>query len=134
MTCSDSDRVLLGIGAGCSLACFDEWDKIRVGPAKWEAVVSTMGNLGFGFAPVFWGFMAAFSEFFCALFLAIGLFFRPAAALLAFTMFVAVVKHVNGVPGDFIQGLKEGSHALELLAVFAALFLSGPGRFKMSKY
>jgi len=50
------------------------------GPEKWQVLGGAMGYLGINFLPTFWGFMAAFSEFFGALFLILGLFFKPACS------------------------------------------------------
>ena len=88
-----------------------------------------MKILGITFAPVFWGFMAAFTEFFGSILLMLGALFRPAAALLAFNMFVAMLLHVN-LPADHqMAGWWHASHALELVIVYVGLILTGPGRY-----
>lgn len=91
-----------------------------------------MKNVGVAFAPVVWGFMAAFAEFFCSILLILGVLFRPAALLLAFTMFVAALMHLN-LPADHPEfGLKGASNAIELLCIYLGLFFAGPGRFAFS--
>lgn len=130
---SDLGLLVVRAGTGLSLLLFHGWGKLSGGPETWEKVGGSMENLGITFLPVFWGFMAAMSEFFFALLLVLGLFFRPAAALLAFTMFVAVVRHLSLPPDAAGAGWKGASHALELCAVFTGLFILGPGRFALSR-
>jgi putative oxidoreductase len=82
-----------------------------------------------GFAPVFWGFMGAFAEFFCSILLILGVLFRPAALMLAFAMFVAMLMHLSLPPENPASGLTKGSHAMELMIIYVGLFLTGPGRY-----
>ncbi|HZF99531.1 MAG TPA: DoxX family protein [Chitinophagales bacterium] len=72
--------------------------------------------------------LAAFAEFVCALLVVLGLFHRAALLPLIVTMLVAVF----GAHGDDPFG--KGENALVYLAVFAALFLTGPGRFSVDHY
>jgi putative oxidoreductase len=66
--------------------------------------------------------MVVFAEFFCALFLILGLFTRLACIPLIITMAVALFKaHHGDVFGD-------GSHAALYLGGFLALLLLGPGK------
>lgn len=117
-------RAVIGI---CMIA-FHGLPKLIGGPDKWEKIGLSMGNLGINFLPTFWGFAAAIAETVCALFLIIGLWTRPNAVLLAFTMLIAATSHL--IQGD---GLNIASHAIELLAVCIALFLMGPGRYSIDK-
>ncbi len=98
--------------------------KIAGGPERWEGVGGAMGTVGLGFAPVFWGFMASLSEFAGGILLVLGLFTRPAAALLAFTMLIATIMHIS--VGDPIGTVL---HPLKGLVVFVALLYSGPGKW-----
>lgn len=66
--------------------------------------------------------LVVFAEFFCALFIIIGLFTRLAAIPLIIVMCVALFKAHNA---DFIG---EGEKAFLYLAAFVALVLVGPGR------
>jgi putative oxidoreductase len=70
-------------------------------------------------------YLAKGTEFFGGLLLAIGLFTRPAAALLIVTMAVAVF----GAHGSTI--LTEGQPALLFLLLFGAFFCAGPGRWSV---
>ena len=67
--------------------------------------------------------MAAFSEFFGGILLIIGLLTRPAAALLAFTMIVAIFSHINADEGF--------SSPLEMLIVMVAIIILGPGKYSL---
>lgn len=125
----DFGLLVLRLGIGASMALFHGYGKIIGGPEAWVQYGQSMQRFGIDFFPVFWGFMAGFSEFFCSIFIALGLFFRPATLLLAFTMFVAATYHL-GLPADAPNsGFSGASHALEVLTVSIALFFSGPGRY-----
>jgi putative oxidoreductase len=130
----DKDVALLVIrlGIGFSMAAFHGYGKISGGPEMWERVGGAMAVLGIGFAPVLWGFLAAVAEFVCSILLILGALFRPAAAMLAFTMFVAVMRHLSLPPESPNSGWNGASHALELLCVYVGLLLAGPGRYAFS--
>ncbi|MDH3196602.1 MAG: DoxX family protein [Candidatus Krumholzibacteria bacterium] len=124
--------LLLRVGIGLSLLAAHGYDKITGGPDLWAGVGANMKNLGIGFWPTLWGFMAAVSEFGASILLMLGVLFRPAAAMLAFTMFVAILTHMN-MPADApAAGLKGASHAFELFCVYIALILTGPGKYAFS--
>ena len=127
----DLGLLVIRIGIGLSMALFHGYAKIAGGPAVWERLGENMERFGIPFAPAFWGFMAAFSEFGGSILLILGLFFRPAAALLAITMLVAATRHLSLPEGEPGAGWKGASHALELLAVYVGLLLAGPGRFAL---
>lgn len=97
-------------------------------PDKWPKLGKAMATFGIEVFPTFWGFMAAFSEFFGGLAFALGLFFLPASALLAFTMVVAAAMHLN--KGDGVGG---ASHAIEAASLFAGMMLIGPGRLTLDR-
>jgi putative oxidoreductase len=103
--------------------------KLMGGPELWAKLGGAMGNLGITFAPTFWGFMAAVAEGVGGLFLLLGLAFRPAAALMAFTMLVAMMHHISA--GDSF--LHQSSRPLELMFVFLALALTGPGPISLDR-
>ncbi|MFQ5510676.1 MAG: DoxX family protein [Candidatus Krumholzibacteriia bacterium] len=125
----DIGLLIVRLGVGFSIAVFHGYGKITGGPDLWTGIGSHMSNLGITFAPAVWGFMAASAEFFGSILLILGVLFRPAAAFLAFVMFVAALRHLN-LPADSpVAGWKGASHALELLAVYVALFFTGPGRY-----
>ncbi len=125
----DVGLLVLRLVIGLSMLGFHGWDKLVGGPELWAQIGGSMGNLGISFAPTFWGFLAAFAEAIGSLLLVLGVLFRPAAAMLAFTMVVAVVVHVKMPPESPNAGWLGASHALELLGVYVALLLTGAGRY-----
>ncbi len=100
--------------------------KLLGGPARWHALGEAMGAFGVHFAPAFWGFMAMASELGGGVLLATGVLFRPACALMAFTMLVAVSHHFGRG-----EGFAEASHAMEAGVVFLSLLLIGPGPWRL---
>lgn len=72
---------------------------------------------------------AGSAEFFGAIFLALGLFFRPAALVMAFTMFVASYVHL---PAGFAapKGLE---YPLTLAIALLTLAFTGSGRFALGR-
>ena len=122
----DIGLLVIRLGMGASFVVHG-WPKLVGGPEKWAKLGKTMEVFGVDVLPAFWGFMAAVSETFGGLLLAVGLLFRPAAALLLATMIVAVAVHVDG--GDGFGGY---SHAMEAGVVFLGLLLAGPGGFRVS--
>ena len=124
----DLGLLVLRLCIGFSMAFFHGYEKLVGGPERWVKTGASMQNLGIEFLPVFFGFMAAFSEFFCSIFIMAGIFFRPATFFLAATMIVAAVFHLSLPETSPAAGWSGASHALELLAVYVALMISGPGR------
>ena len=127
----DVALLIIRLVIGGSLATFHGWGKISGGPEMWKNIGEAMGNLGIHFLPVFWGFMAGFAEFGCSILFAVGLFFRPAAFLLAFNMLIAVISHLSRPAGERGAGWEGASHALELMSVYVGMMLIGPGKFAL---
>lgn len=123
----DLGLLILRIGLGI-MFLWHGAPKLAGGPEKWEKIGMAMASTGINAIPVFWGFIASFTEFFGAICLISGLMFRPACALLAITMAVAASMHLG--KGD---GLKGASHAIEDGIVFLSLMLIGPGRYSIDK-
>jgi len=98
--------------------------KLTGGPEMWTQIGGSMSLLGINFAPTFWGFMAAFAESIGGILFALGLFFRPATLLLSGTMIVALVVHFSQGDSFMVYG-----HALDLLIVFVATLITGPGKY-----
>lgn len=124
----DYGLLILRVGLGI-MFLYHGVPKLLGGPGVWEKLGGAMGNLGISFAPTLWGLMAALAEAGGGLALAAGFLFRPACALLTFTMFVAALKHLS-TPGE---GLFAASHAIEVGIVFLSLILIGPGRFSLDE-
>lgn len=128
----DLGLLLVRLGVGSSMAIFHGYGKITAGVEKWSSIGGSMANLNVGFYPVFWGFMAGFAEFVCSILLVIGILFRPAAFLLAFTMFVAAMNHLSRPAGEPGAGWSAASHALELMSVYLCLMFTGPGKYSFT--
>jgi putative oxidoreductase len=101
--------------------------KLFGGPEYWENIGNTgMGNLGIHFFPVFWGFMAGFTEFFGGLCIALGLFTVPFSILLVINLIVATNSHfAQG------EGLAAASHAIEAAFLFLGFIFMGPGKYSL---
>lgn len=102
--------------------------KMMAGSETWGQIGGAMANIGINFLPEFWGFMAAFSELFGGIFLLLGLLFRPANALLAFTMLIAAVMHFKS--GDGFGGW---AHPIESAILFISLIFIGPGIYSLDE-
>ena len=98
------------------------------GMERWEQLGGAMAVFGIAIAPVFWGFLAAFSEFVGGMAVAAGLFFRPVCVLLLVTLIVAAAFHLDR--GD---GLGGASHAIEMAVVFFSFLFLGPGRLSLDE-
>jgi putative oxidoreductase len=124
----DVGLLLARLGLGASFAIDHGWGKLYGGPDAWMRLGGAMEAFGITFLPVVWGFLAAFAEFFGAILLAVGLFFRPAAFMLAFTMFVAAFLHM------FVRADGGYGHALDAMIMFLALMITGPGRLAVRQF
>ncbi len=124
----DLGLLILRVVVGVTMFAFHGLPKMMGGPDLWGKIGSSMGNLGIHFLPSFWGFSAALVETVGAILVILGLWSRPASLLLAFTMVIAMVSHLMN--GD---GLSQASHALELCAIFLAIFFTGPGKYSIDK-
>ena len=58
----------------------------------------------------------------------LGVYFRLAAFMLAFTMLVAVSAHLRMPADSPMAGWHGASHAMAYLSVYVALLVSGPGK------
>lgn len=122
---SDYGILIIRVGIGI-MFILHGYPKLIGGTEMWAKIGISMSNIGITFAPTFWGFMASLAEFGGGLCLIIGFIFRPALAMLIFTMFIAALMHYKN--GD---GLMGSSHAIESAIVFIGLFVSGPGKYAL---
>lgn len=126
---ADFGMLLLRLGVGLIFIFIHGLGKITAGPVMWKKLGGSMSNFGINFLPEFWGFMAAFTEFFVPMFIILGLLFRPAAFLLAFNMIVATTVHLKNLdPWGKI------AYPMMLVILFISMFLIGPGKFSISEY
>jgi len=100
--------------------------KIQAGPEMWAQIGGAMSNLGITFAPVFWGFLASLSEFGGGILIFLGLFTRPAAAFMAFTMFIATISHLTARDPWYVV-----MNPIEMFAVFIAIIFLGAGKYSI---
>lgn len=100
--------------------------KIFGGPEKWEQLGGSMEMLGIGFGYTVWGFLAGLAEFGGGICLILGLFTRPAAALLLATMLVAATRHIMND-----DGFVAISHPIEAAVVFLAILIAGAGQMSL---
>ena len=117
--------IRIGLGA---MFIYHGVPKLAGGPEHWEKIGSAMKAVGIGFAPAFWGFMAAATETFGGLLLVIGLAFRPVCVLLVINLMVAALMHLG--KGDGLQG---AAHAIEDAIMFLGLLFIGPGVYSIDK-
>lgn len=123
----DTGLLLLRVGIGLMFV-YHGWPKISGGLETWTKLGAAMQFMGVGFAPTFWGFMAALTEFGGGLALILGLLTRPVGAIMAFNMLVAVVlKFSTGA------GLGGASQAIEVGIVFLSLAVMGPGKYSLDE-
>lgn len=102
--------------------------KVFGGSQMWANVgMMAMPALGIKFAPAFWGFMAAFSEFAGGILIILGLFFRIACTLLLITM--AVASHTQLT----MAGMLAASQPIEDGILFLSLIIIGPGKYSLDE-
>lgn len=124
----DLGVLILRLGIGLMFV-FHGWPKISGGSEIWVKLGMAMNFVGIGVAPAFWGFMAASTEFFGGILIAVGLLTRPVAMMLTFNMLVAVVlKFSTGA------GLEGASQAIEVGIVFLSLILTGAGKYSIDEH
>lgn len=122
----DIGLLILRIGIGISFIFVHGLPKMMGGPQQWEKLGGSMTNLGITFAPLFWGFMAAITEFGGGLLLLVGLFTRSTSVFLAFTMLVAAMRHLTAMdPWGRVF------HPIEIMVVFIALIFLGAGKYSI---
>jgi len=123
---SDAGTLFLRIGIGFAFIFVHGWGKMFSGPELWTKLGGSMANLGITFAPTFWGFMAAAAEFGGGILILFGLFTRPAAAFMAFTMLVAFIQHTSK-----LDPWNRVIYPMEMFAVFMALLFIGAGKYSL---
>ena len=126
---SDYASVVLRVGLGLTQLFAHGLPKLLEGPERWEPLGRAMGNLGITFAPMFWGFMAGFTEFVGGILLIIGLFVRPTSIVLTFVLFGAAVQNV--VTAGSLGGGR--AHPVDAAMGLIALALLGAGKWSLDR-
>lgn len=124
----DVGLLILRIGVGFTFIFLHGYSKITAGVEGWRNYGGAMKIVGITFAPEFWGFMSAFSEFFGGILLFIGLLFRPAMLLLVINMAVAFASTYART-----GTISQSAWPLEILTLMVALFIIGPGKYSLDQ-
>jgi putative oxidoreductase len=122
----DVGFLIMRIGVGAAFVFVHGMGKFFAGPERWEKLGGNLSIFGVEFLPVFWGFMAAFSEFAGGILIIIGLLFRPALFLLIITMIVAAATHINA--GDPLGRIAAPA---VYAFIFVGLLFTGPGKISL---
>lgn len=124
----DAGLLFMRVGVGFDYLVFHGWSKLIGGPDNWIAHGVVMPGFGIEAIYLFWGLMAALAETLGAVLFAVGLAFRPMAALIGITMVVAVYVHLD--QGD---PWSHASHAQKMVFVFFGLMMAGPGKYSLDQ-
>ena len=123
---SNFGLLLLRLTTGIAYVFVHGWPKISGGPELWGGIGKALSNFGITFLPGAWGFLAAISEFGGGILLILGLFTRPAAAFMGFTMFVAATYHLTK-----LDPWNRVIYPVEMLGIFLCLIFVGAGKFSL---
>ncbi len=121
---SDLGLLIGRLGVGAIFIVFG-WQKLSGGQSAWTHYGHAMASVGITFMPNIWGLAAALSEFAGGILLIVGFLFRPAAALIAFTMIVAFSSTFREHAHNFAQY----SRAIEMFCLMIVFLFVGPGKY-----
>ena len=120
----DIGLLIIRFGFGFGFFWFHGKAKLMGGPERWAQIGDTMKSLGIDFWHTFFGFLAAFSESIVGLMIVTAFLCRPAAAMLGFTMLMALLSHL-------ISGQGNPGHAFKNLFALTGLIIIGPGKYSL---
>ena len=129
----DAGLLMLRLTLGALFIWAHGWHKLAGGIEHWRKVGAAMQELGITFWPAFWGFLAAMAESVGLVLFMIGLAFRPACLVIAFTMAVAGIVMWHHPINSDLGRLASASHAWELGLVFFSMIFIGPGKYSVDK-
>ena len=121
---TDLGLLIFRIGFGFGMLFFHGWEKLTTGPEQWQSLGQSMQIFGITTGYTVFGFLAAFAESIGAILIILGLFYRPAIAMIGFTMLVATLSLGMTGTGD-------PAHAFKNLFVCASMLLIGPGKYSI---
>lgn len=122
----DLGILVLRLTVGFGFAFIYGLMKIQGGTELWAMIGGSMSNVGITFGHTFWGFMASLSEFGGGILLMLGLFVRPAALFMAFTMIIATITHL-AMKDQWYNVFQP----VEMFGVFIALLFLGAGKYSL---
>jgi putative oxidoreductase len=120
---ADIGLLIFRLGFGLGFIYFHGGVKLFETTEQWIETGSALRHFGINFGHYYFGMAAAVGETVGGLLVALGLFFRPAAALLTWIMIVAFTD--NSLTGGNI------SHPFKNIFLFAGFIFIGPGRYSM---
>ena len=123
---SNIGLLVLRLGVGARFIHFG-LGKFLKGPELWAKLGGSMEFYGIHFWPALWGFMAAFSEFAGGVSMALGLFVRPFAAMLVFTMITA------SLTVGAQSGFAAAAHSTDMGIVFLSIAIMGGGDYALGR-
>tara|TARA_B100000767_G_scaffold264322_1_gene279075 strand:- start:1494 stop:1982 length:489 start_codon:yes stop_codon:yes gene_type:complete len=119
-------NLFLRLVTGGMMFYYHGFDKITAGTDRWDRLGGRLSELiGLDFLSTPLGFMASFSESIVALFIMIGLFTRPSAFLLLFTMLIASLSNI------ITKGIDGSELSLIYLFLTLIIFIKGSDRFSL---
>ena len=118
--------LILRIGIGI-MFILHGYPKIMGGPDDWAKLgIKGMGSVGIQSFHIFWGFMAAISEFIGGILLALGFLFRPALFFMFITMVFAALSHITTGKGSPYYAIESG------ILLFSFMWI-GPGYYSLDR-
>ena len=120
---ADVGLLIFRLGFGLGFIYYHGGVKLGESAEDWIQTGSAMQHFGITFGYYYWGAAAAIGETLGGLLLALGLFFRPAAAMLTWIMITAFTD--NSLTGG------QTSHPFKNIWLFAGMIFIGPGKYSL---
>lgn len=102
--------------------------RLLEGSSTWALTGSIMKNIGITFLPQIWGLIILVIQFFCGIFLILGLFSRISSLFLLLICLVIItgyIKNRNNILSDI--------RTILYTIIFFSLIFTGPGRFSLDR-